>query len=292
LWSRTEVPAGADAFGDDQYILLAGGHDGTAAKSNGMVLRALDGSLVAVPDWLALYQRRLGVVGRHLLLSERNEADTTLRLYDVISGQNLWKKTFTANALVVHCQDPNLAGVVEPSDGRLMVFNSRTGSNLLASRIDPRDLDKVHDFQLFSDLEMCYLALNTPINFQKDFIQPAQPGVSADLRSSALNGKIYAFDRTSGKLHWYTNVANQVLVLDQFDEMPMLLFAARSNRPSNQRDNVVIIVKSIEKRSGKLLFEREYPNEGNMFTALSSNFKEGSIEFTRQNLKIVHSLDK
>jgi len=292
LWTRADVAAGSDAFGDDQYVFLADVHDGAAVQRKGLALRAQDGSLVTVPDWVALYRRRLGVVGRHFLLSESNpKTGTTLRLYDVVSGQNLWKKVFTANALIVQCQDPNLTGLVEPSDGRLTVFNSRTGNDLFLAQINVRDLDQVHDLQLFSDTSMHYLALNRPTTLQKDLVGAVRPGVGANTRTAAVNGKVYAFDRTSGKVRWYANVANQVLVLDQFNKMGILLFAARSNRPVNQMDHFVVTVKSIDKRSGRLLFEKEYPFQGKLFNVITNNSRGGSVELVRQDLQIVHTPD-
>src|SRR5438552_3445183 len=162
-------------------------------------------------------------------------------------------------------------------------------SYLFLAQINVRDLDQVHDLQLFSDTGMHYLALNRPTTLQKELVGPVWPGVGANIRTAAVNGKIYAFDRTSSKVRWYANIANQVLVLDQFNKMGILLFAARFNRPMNQMDNLVITVKSVDKRSGKLLFEKEYPFQGNLFNVITDNSRRGSVELVRQDLKIVHS---
>src|SRR5207253_3187630 len=69
----------------------------------------------------------------------------------------------------------------------------------------------------------------------KDGTQGPYPNV-AGLRSVLVNGKVYAFDRQTGKYNWYVPegdqmVVSQMLLLERFQDLPMMLFTAKFNRP-------------------------------------------------------------
>jgi hypothetical protein len=102
-----------------------------------------------------------------------------------------------------------------------------------------------------------------------------------------------------------------MLLVNQFQDMSVLLFAVRSNNrmmgmggmggkpgfnpgmAGMQTSSVI----SIEKRTGKRLYPlkdsspREFNNNEGLFTALDVNPRNGTVELIRNNLKIVHSLD-
>jgi hypothetical protein len=140
LWTKGDVPLKTQLFGDDQHVYLVEVRaDGSIGA--GRALRAHDGVSVNVPEFGPLYQRRLRIVGRHLLLSDPDARGVTLRLYDVHTGKDVWKKTFTANAVVLRSEDPELVGVAEPgSDGKVTVFNLHTQQVVLQTRVDVKDL--------------------------------------------------------------------------------------------------------------------------------------------------------
>src|SRR5947209_6536657 len=73
---------------------------------------------------------------------------------------------------------------------------------------------------------------------------------------------VYVFDRARGRLRWYAHVPDQYLVLDQFEDLPFVLFTAQRHRPLDapRRRRVLektVGVRVIEKRTGKLLYAEE-----------------------------------
>ena len=77
-------------------------------------------------DFAALFAKRLQVFGRYLLVSESGPITTwCIRLYDVVSGQDVWKQSFPAQSLVARSEDATLTSVVEPS-GKVHVIDLRT----------------------------------------------------------------------------------------------------------------------------------------------------------------------
>jgi outer membrane protein assembly factor BamB len=301
LWTKTDVNSHTQVFGDDQHVFLVDVNNGSAAAGTGRAVRAHDGAPVSVPDFAALYQRKLALVGRNLLLRENESAGgMSLRLYDVLTGKDLWKKSFAANSVDIKSDDPNLIGAVEPgNDGKVTVIDLRTRKDVLVTRLAPKDLEKVQDFRLLADASHFYLIVNKQPDPQRNQMGGFWANVSNGIRSVPVNGKIFAYFRNTGKLDWPTPddqpISNQMLIVDHFRDMPILLFASRSNRMMRQGFNQMVnagSVMSIEKRTGKLKFTKEYNNnDGTTFFALNVNPRNGMVELIRHNMKIVHELD-
>src|SRR5262249_21181808 len=69
LWTRSDVTSRSHIFGDDRHLFIVDmNSDGTTGAAR--ALRAYDGVSVQVPDFSALYQRRIRVLGRNLLLTD------------------------------------------------------------------------------------------------------------------------------------------------------------------------------------------------------------------------------
>lgn len=301
LWTK-DVSSHTQVFGDDQYVYLVEVNNGAAVAGSGRAIRAHDGAPVTVPDFAALYQRKLALVGRNLLIRD-NEPDgrMTVRLYDVQTGKDLWKKTFASNSLNLKSEDANLVGAVEPgNECKVTVVDMRTHKEVLVARLLPKDLEKVQDVHLLSDRNLFYITINKQADPQRNPNAGPAGGFWANvgngIRSVPVNGQIYAFDRRTGKFEWNLNadVSHQMLIVDQFRDMPILLFTTRSNRMLRQGFNQGMMntssVKSFIKSTGKAFWEKEY-NNGNMFMTVNVNPRNGTVELVRADVKIVHDLE-
>jgi tetratricopeptide (TPR) repeat protein len=311
LWTKSDISTHTQVFGDDQYLFLVDTNNGAAVNGSGRALRAHNGDPVTVPDFAALYQRRLAMVGRHLLLSDHEPGGLTLRLYDVLTGKDLWKKTFAANSLVLKSEDPYLIGAVEPAnENKVTVVDLRFRTEVLLTwtdskgnrQLDPKDLEKVQDIRLLADPMHFYLATNKQADPQRPMNVPVNgfwPNVANNIHTIPVNGKIFAFHRDTGNFHYFIDAANQMLITDQFKDNPVLLFTVRTNNrmmagmggrgfnPGMMGGSVMCI----EKRTAKLKYKGEFNNNEGLFTALDVNPRNGTVELIRNNLKIVHSLD-
>src|SRR5262249_50130863 len=112
------------------------------------------------------------------------------------------------------------------------------------------------------------------------------------LRSIPVHGMIYAFDRASGKAQWWHKAENQMLLMDRFNELPMLMLTSRYHKRLGRFGGAeqAVPFKSIYKRTGKLLMDEELPPNSNQFYALNIDAKAGRIELVSYNLKIVHEV--
>jgi hypothetical protein len=108
----------------------------------------------------------------------------------------------------------------------------------------------------------------------------------------AVNGMIYAFERDTGAVFWYVPAKNQMLVLDQLRELPVILLTARKQefQNFNGRANSVVYAMSIEKRSGRVIFNDDNLNAQNFWGVRVDN-RTGTIDFLSFNARITHSPD-
>jgi hypothetical protein len=114
-------------------------------------------------------------------------------------------------------------------------------------------------------------------------------------RCTTINGMFYAFDH-KGKMRWNSRIKNQMLVLEQFQNMPLVLFTTRYNRMAQggRWQTWVAATESIDKKTGKYLYlskPKDYPN-GFQFYALNLNVKNSHIDLVGSINGLRHSLDE
>jgi outer membrane protein assembly factor BamB/tetratricopeptide (TPR) repeat protein len=291
LWSREDVPPRCHIFTDGNNLFVVNfGEDNTPKSTH--VLRMSDGSAVKAPDFGALYAKRQRVAGGNILLSETGDKDAlTLRLYDVLSGKDVWKETFAAKTILLRSEDPNLTGAAEP-DGTLHVYDLPTHKEILKGKLDPTFAEKVDSVHLLTDSQTYFVIVNKQWDEDMKRVGGPQnnlwPGTG--MRSLQLNGLIYAFDRANGKLRWSTEVPNQTLLLDQFQEMPLLLCTARYNKlvktGGAQTWQQIVTAGAFDKRNGKKVYDNENVNPNTQFHFVSLDTKTGKVDLIGGQLKI------
>src|SRR5690606_26471793 len=122
---------------------------------------------------------RVALVGRHILLNEGGgDKPRVLRLYDPLTGEDVWKREFPGQALLLKTLDTNLTGCLTP-DGKFEVLAVRTGETMFKGGIDADRVDShikgpdgkvvVTNPVLLADPDRFYLFLNREAG-------PQQPG--------------------------------------------------------------------------------------------------------------------
>jgi hypothetical protein len=292
LWTKTDVSPHTQIFGDDEYVYLIDVRDNKAIGS-GRAVRGRDGAAVDVPDFASQFQQRQRIVDGRLLVFDKNASTPVLHLYDIRSGKDLWKKDVAPEAILLGSEDSELTGLVEP-DGKLTLVDLLVPAEVLQAHVRPADMDKVNAGLLLQDAKNYYVILNRSEE-QKPDLQGPYPNV-ASLRWTPINGTIYSFYRPTGKLHWYKPMPNQILLLERFQDLPMLLFTARFNKQVNGGPYVTQVVanQSIDKTTGKLLQpareQSDYPAHARAFHALAIDRRAGTYDLVAQNMKLRHYL--
>ena len=297
LWARKNVSARTQVFGDSQYVLLL--ETGTEKKiSATRLLRAVDGAPVegfADVTKMLVNAKSYRVFGRHLLLTEgTGDANRVARLYDTVTGQDVWRKDFGPKAIPVRTQNPDWVGYVLP-DGQFTLLDSHTGKTVASAALDEKQreehLKNCVEATLLHDNERFFLTLDRDPNAvavagRANRVYYGQ----SSLRTVRVNGPMYCFERATGKRLWFTDklFENQQIVVEQFGEIPVIIAASQQMEENNQYRYRVVV---LEKERGKLRFYRGLPYDGNFFMAMQTDPKAGRVELLKYNLRVVITPD-
>jgi outer membrane protein assembly factor BamB len=246
LWKKADVPMNSHLFGDDQYLFLAEANEGGGIGA-GRTIRASDGEVLNVPDFSNVYQARVRVLGRQILASQSTAKGMTLRLYDILSGKDVWSKDFAAGAAMLQTENRHWTGVVD-AKGNIAILDAATGRELLScnviqGRITPEDVKGLQAPLLLGDAERFYVALNKPIDVAKVSGGMVYNNFNNGTRCQLVNGWFLALHRQDGQgktkngdiawkkgdLAWHLSqpMHNQMIVVEQFTNSPILLFTSR-----------------------------------------------------------------
>jgi len=296
LWTRTDVQSRSHIFQDDGVVYVIELDTGNNPAST-RALRAADGVSVKIPDFTTQYTKRVRQSGRTILLQDNDpKGGMVMRLYDIRTGEDLWTGKFPDGSKVLSTESDHLAGVITP-EGKLHVVDLAVRKEVLTGKVNFDHFKTAQSIHLLSDGKFVFVMANGPVDPN---IMPFG-GVQSNLmggtgmRALPVNGYVYCFDLATSKVKYWNNIPNQMLVLDQFEDMPMLLFTARYNKWNIQGANRNVInanvVESYDKVSGKLL----YKSPDNMmnaqnFHALIYDSKAGTIDLINWQMKIQHTL--
>lgn len=292
LWQRTNVSTKSQVFGDANNVFLV---ETTNKGNRSLVLRAVDGSVVDnVPNFADLFTSsdRVNVIGRKILLNQEKDDKRVLRLYDPLNGKDDWAKEFPAKSELFQTFDPELTGFIMP-DGRFEVLATTTGESVFAGRTDA---DRIEDHLnngdkfavskpiLLADNERFYLFLNREQdqNAQRARVMYNQNSM---IRSEPVNGVAYAFDRATGKRLWFTErlFENQALILERFEELPVLIAAAQVMQPGNRSYEYRVAV--LDKQLGKLRYLKGHPQNGT-FVSMFTDPKTRAVVLWRYDMRL------
>ncbi len=313
LWQKKDVPPRTRVFGDEQYLCLIEESDGKVGS--GRVVRAIDGSTVKALDFGSLYQNRVGLDGRKILAAMPG-AELTVKMTDVVTGKDLWSHSFPGKSVVLKSENPGLTGVIDPK-GRIVVIDTQTGrlaldASVLKGQVEQDDVARLSEPLLLADRAHFYVALNRPIDDKK-----AASGILSNfangLRCRQVNGWMLAYFRADGQhkvdgklqnhkkgdFHWHSfqRIENQLVVVEQFESLPVLLFTARHQESGAGQPNMppgmmvpglvlgnaryVSVTKSLQRSNGKEIYDPARPPAGNfsipVFATMSIDPREGTI---------------
>jgi outer membrane protein assembly factor BamB len=293
LWTRSGVPTRSHVFGDAQYVYVAD-HDAGGNVTGTRALRAHDGVTVDLPPFTEAFKNKSQVVGRNILWGENDSTGLVLHLHDVAAGKDVWKKALPASSKVLHSVEPTLAGAADP-DGTCTILDLAAGKELGKLKMAPEDVRNASEIHLVADPDRFYLAVDAPLNGQK-VVGGLLPN-AMHMRAVKVNGNLYAYDRTTGKLCWDSDgkVEHQMLLLEQFQDLPVVILTAqyrKANGPvGNPFGNMCMGVLVFDKREGACLLQKEYVNGGNQFFALNANLQEKTIELQSFEMRVRLVLD-
>lgn len=295
LWTRNDMPKAAHLYSDDQHIYtIEMGPDGTTGSTR--VFRLHDGVTVPTRDFSDLYAKRLKISGNLILAQGEEGRGVSLRLYDILTGTDRYKGTFAPNSFFLEPECDDLAGVVEPN-GKVTIVDLKAAKVLFTTEMKVAHLGKIKTMHLLRDSKDIFIVCNNQLDQQ---VEPTSYTANfmpqSGLKGLGANGMIYSFDGKTGELNWYNNVENQVLLLDEFERIPVVILTSRYRQWQGgmrvAQENLTVM-QSYDKKTGKLLFTRVDRNQGQIqqFHSVKLDARAGRIDLLTYNLAWTHRLD-
>jgi outer membrane protein assembly factor BamB len=292
-WVRGDVPAQFEVYGDEQQLYLAEYHTDGALRGVRSV-RAADGVTVSIPDAGDALVNKPRPVGRCLLINESGPNDElNLRFYDLPAGKDVWRKTFPRESFLLDSFVSDVSAVLTPK-GEVFVFETRTGKEIKTLAIKAAHREGVTKASLIGDAASFYVALAGPPDPKLRIFDNGMYQFS-DMRTATVNGMFYIFDRESGEVRAATRVMNQQVVLNRFEELPIVLFATTQTRevgaPGSGQQFLYLSTLSIDKQTGKRLFSKDAQNNnGENFHTLWVDAQAGLIDLIANNSRVRHQV--
>lgn len=286
FWTRRYVPERTQVYGDDRHIVLV--ELAADRRPVGVrVIRAGDGGTVdGAPDSADVLNaaKSYKISGATALLHETAESGAqVLRLLDLATGKDVWKREYDAKAVAVKSHDADVCGVVKPT-GEVDLLDPLTGRPLGAFKLDADrladHLGRCQAAQLFADADRFYLVLDRDRN-----AVGVRPGAfnpsNSPLRAVPVNGPMYCFRRATGERAWYadSHFENQLLFLERFGDLPVLV-AGQSSFVAGQGQTQFRAVV-VEKERGLLRFTTTGQPDGMTFQTLTVDPRNRTVEFLK-----------
>ena len=248
LWSRQTVAAGSDVFGDDDYLIVA-----TTEGKGSLVLRTIDGELLGKRD-IPQRDQRWTTSGRMVLTWKNSGGKTNVILRDPWENRDVWTKELSSESKGALINNDEVA-LMERS-GKFHVLDLLTGAKRIEEALDPdSSLNSLYVLRSHDQ----YLAVTSTlagnnsqaVQFDKKTIQAPM----GDVASPLVIGRVYAFDRATGKKQWSVaaDVQRQGLLLNQPADLPVLTFVRQIYDPAKggaARSGVLCL----DKRTGRAAF--------------------------------------
>ena len=288
LWIRQDIPSDSHLLTDGLTISVITMDPATGKPSSVRGVRTVDGASVPVADCSVPLANKIRQQGSMILWVEESMAGRKLRLTEAVTMRDLWIRDLPAESLLVSADGESFTAVIE-ADGTLRVLDLASGKETMVSRLDPRHAKGTSPFAVSDDSKI-YLGLHRqpePIAGIQSAFVPA-----SGIGSKPIHGELYALDKSSGKVAWRTNCLQQSLVLENIGMIPVVILASRSNKPMPNNPATRIVqpaIRSYDKRTGKLLFEKETPSQQPLL-AMAIDTRKGTVDLISPQNTITHQV--
>ena len=176
LWTKSNVSPRTHMIGDGEFVFLYDVNpDGNVSPVR--CYRAADGVEVTVPDSSAAFTnvKRAKFYGRKVLAFDDEPGKKAVRLYDLYTGKDIWKKDLGADGWQLRSEDDSYAGYVTMA-GDVVVLSAADGKDVFRAKLDEakkgKHLEKVNDAMLLADGERFFVMLNRPSEGRTVRLQP------------------------------------------------------------------------------------------------------------------------
>lgn len=249
-WSRDDVPQGSELFGDGELLCVL-----PPQQQEALLLDVVDGHDLGRRD-VAPADQRVLTQGRCVLSwIPMGAAKAELTYRDLWEDRVIWSRPFSGQSRA-WLVDAESIGVFEPS-GAFKLLRIADGQPLVNEMLEEER--NLNDIYVLSSRDQYTLLVTHAVN-RKQRSQVSMVSGGFNNPSVIVNGKLYAFDRTTGKPLWSkpNGIQNQSMMLRQPVDLPVLVFLCQfseSGRPARKEGKLLCI----DKRTGRIAHQESFP---------------------------------
>jgi len=288
LWVLRGLTQGSRAVATNEavFVLSADGNAVTAYRaldgrrlpaSKTTKIAALDGSAAMHPSGIAA--SAVGVVGNEFLYPDVTTrsflgigtSTTSWKLQSPLSGNVVWKRDYKSGATFSLLDDGSLVAL--PKRGPLEIVDRRNGS-VATYPFESSTFGGADQVYVLADRDTLFVIAN---NGRRGGFSMVHYGYGT-LATINVSGDVYAFDRASRKLLWKKAVAGRQLVMDYFEQSPVLTFNTRKYVNNGMMSHSLMSFLAIDKRTGRQLIDVEIPST-QYYGSFSVNLSDRYVEF-------------
>jgi outer membrane protein assembly factor BamB len=282
LWSRGDVPAGCDLFGDDRYVFVTPPGSRTAKVFSSIDGRAVDE--VRVPRW----EQQLTTQGRRVIhWSSTTDGKFVLAASDPLAESELWRREFAAGSRIDIDQDRFIA-VVERS-GRAVLIDAANGEVIAdhPQLFSPQPrLDSIH--LVAGAEEFTLVAEERNASDPERDVRPLN-----DEDSPIVDGELAVLDRPTGAMRWSrpASVKRQPLVLNLPGNLPFVVFAGTLTSKTRGDSGATTTALLVDKATGRTLYQSdELPQMGmGQVAATIGEARQATIDLGGRSLLVEYT---
>ena len=267
LWVRQNIPPESDVYGDGELLIVAPGNSARAGRSlrgqtsrdaatageDALVLRTRDGELLGRRK-IPADDRRWTTLGRNLLTWNDRGGSRQLVLKDVWADKEIELGVYPNRSKGTIVGGDSVA--IYDAEGKFVVHSLVDGRKLIEAPVEPDNT--LHNIVVQRSESQYILMANRPRQArgpQQENYQPAipNPSQSDNFNQGLLCGRVYAFDRQTGKSQWSQPavIDMQGYVASQGADLPVLVFV----RHVHQRNQMKVSILCLDKRTGRKVYE-------------------------------------
>lgn len=263
-WTHENVDKDTRVLGDDQMIYLV-----TRDRVTKKILRASDGKQMELGDINdklknAIYQGDSDFVSikqQNRIIPSKTKPKATVQIIEIslecmnpLLKEKKWNHTFPLYSKFGIFNSHYLS-VLTP-EGEISLVDLQTGKKMSLASISQAELKKHKNFYLVGDNQYLYFVTHSPVSNSNT--------VSVSASSVPINGKLYTYDRQSGKRLWSQQFQQKSLILNPDNQLPVNLFVSRKYKRVDNKTTNMIYLKALDKQTGKILIDWEAPIHTNI----------------------------
>ncbi len=281
LWRRDDVMYNGPIWGDGEVVFLTPEVNGLPyVGDEAPVYRVLDGKYLGTRP-VPTSSQQLTTMGRNVVQFQQTGNSSSVSMVEPWERREIWRQEFgTGFSIYSYCA-PDLLAAANRS-GDLKVVDLKDGRLLVDQKLEPRN--SLNRIVMLQDRERIYLFALRPRNPSEG--TPPAPMSTGAVQEIVADGKLFAFDRRSGKRVWQSpaSIDGRTIPFNQHPDLPVLAFLQLDRGSNGNQQETTVSVLCIDKRTGEMIMDKQGIHYNSPAYAVDGDPDENTVNLLMSNV--------